>query len=73
MQYIIKDGRGNAIRSLDRFSCYTVVARDTLSIGAVLPFTVWKHNTVTGVTSYDGERTRRLCEGVRMARAMVQS
>ncbi len=71
MQYVIKDGHGKAVQSRTRFSTYTRVAQELLSARAVLPFTVWQHNTITGTQSYDGARTRRLCDGVRMAQTLA--
>ena len=73
-QYTIKDGHGKSLQSRSAFPNYTNVAKQMRSIGAVLPLTVWVHNTITGVQSYDAHRTRRLSEGVRMLQALgVQS
>ncbi len=69
MQYVIKNGHGKSIQSRARFPDYARVAQELLSADAVPPFTVWRHDTIHGGDSYDAMRTRRLCEGVRLALA----
>lgn len=67
-QYIVKDARGTDVQSLDQITSYAKVAREMLSIGATLPLTVWKHNTLTATQSYDGKRTQQLSSAVVAAR-----
>lgn len=63
-QYIVKDARGNMVLARDRIVSYTIVARELLTIAAVRPVSVWRHDTITGQQSYDGDRTRRLSDAI---------
>jgi hypothetical protein len=65
-QYVIKDGRGKSLQSRPRFPSYTDVAQEMMEIGATLPLTVWRHDTLHGTQSYDSVRTRKLSDGVRI-------
>ena len=67
MQYTIKDGHGKAVQDRDRFPNYANVAAEILDSGAALPLTVWKNRH--GSQWYDGDRTRKLSDGVRLVYA----
>lgn len=64
MQYIIKDGQGKDLQSLNHIHSYAQTAANMLSLGARRPFSVWRLDTISGIQSYDGARTRRLSDEV---------
>lgn len=74
-QYLFRDARGNNVRAVAQIASYAAEARNMLGelkFGRSLPFSVWRHDTVTGVLSYDGARTRRLSDAI-VAVRRVQS
>lgn len=75
IKYLLRDARGNNVRAVAQIASYAAEARNMLNelkFGRSLPFSVWRHNTLTGTRSYDGARTRRLSGAIAAARK-VQS
>jgi hypothetical protein len=64
LQFLIKSGRGKPLQSFDRITSYAAVARGLMQTNECRPFSVWQHNTITGMQRYDSERTRRLSAAV---------
>ena len=70
-RYLLRDARGNNVRSLNRIASYADEARNMLGelkFGRSAPFSVWRHDTITGAQSYDADRTRRLSDAIVAAR-----
>lgn len=65
IQFIIKDGRGDSRLVHNKIPSYRYVAREMATLQAIKPYTVWRHETLTGERTYDGRRTQSLSDAVR--------